>query len=186
MAKKNFLVIFLTAVLLSCFILGTCISSSADSKKAEPIEAEIELSSSIENLLQSNRVYNDTFYDEQELIEEVAISLMDRANDGYIATKAVEDLIFAMYSINVDASAISYPNIPQIDGYMPLVARGYTSYSHEVTGVLDENDGTVTVYSNVTVDCHDGNPVTYPCETLFVACDDSPFGYNIVWANIIE
>ncbi len=186
MARKNFLIVFLAAILLSCFILGTCISSSAEEQATQTDAAEINIDYRIENMLQSNRVYNNTFYDEKELVEEVAISLMDRANDGYIATKAVEDLAFAMYSINVDASVVSYPNIPQLEGYMPLVARGYTSYSHEITGVLDENDGTVTVYSDVTVDCHDGNPVTYPCETLFVTCDESFFGYNIVWSNIIE
>lgn len=186
MAKKNIMVVFLTAILLSCFILGTCISSSAEEKAAQPAKAEVVLDSRIENMLQSNRVYNDTFYDNNELCEEVAISLMDRAQDGYIAAGAVEDLVFAMYSINVDASVISYPTVPSVEGYMPLVARGYTSYSHEVTGVLDEGDGTVTVYSDVTVDCHDGSPVVLPCETLFAACEDSPFGYNIVYANIVE
>ncbi len=186
MSKKSFLIVFLSAVLLSCFILSTCISSLAEENTSQSVNAQIYLDSRIENMLQSNRVYNDTFNKPKELTEEVAISLKDRACDGYIATQAVEDLVFAMYSINVDASQICYPNIPSVEGCMPFAARGYTNYSHEVTGVLDDGDGTVTVYSNVTVDCHDGNPEIYPCETLFVLCEDSPFGYNIVYANIAE
>lgn len=186
MSKKGFFAIVLSVLLLSCCILGTHISSSAEERTVQPAKVQIELDSRIENMLKSNRVYNDTFYNQKELAEEVAISLKDRAVEGYIATKAVEDLVFAMYSINIDASSISYPNIPSVDGYMPLVARGYTSYSHKITGVLDEGDGAVTVYSDVTVDCHDGNPEVLPCETLFVLCEESPFGYNIVYSNITE
>ena len=60
-----------------------------------------------------------------------------------------------MYGIEIDDMSQLNAEFPQIDGYLYIIPRGYTTYSHSILSVEQNEDGSYTVVSNVTVKGHD-------------------------------
>lgn len=186
MKKSKLLSVVLFVVIAACVLLGSVITSSAKTDFDNNGVAAVKVDSRIENMLNSNRIYDGMFSSDSLLIEEAAIALSDRQNNGYVSTELINNYLTAMYSVNVSFDNYDYQGVKAVEGYIPLPCRGYTDYSHIITKVLDNGDGTVTVLSDITLDYHDGKPETKKCETLFCVNSDSPFGYNIVYSYIAK
>ena len=188
MSKKIAAVILMLSVLFSCFVFGSSLSSSAqtgENDKSGALSGNA-LTARLEHMLNLNRLYNGQLDNETAVIEESAIALKDKAQDGYIEDELVESFVYSMYALTVDTSSVSYSFNPEKDGCLPIVPKGYTAYSHKVTGIDDNGDGTITVRSDITLNYHDDKPETFPCETLFCQNDDSAFSYNIVYSDILS
>lgn len=132
------------------------------------------------NMLNHNFVYNDDFYSDSALIENSLLALLDVAEDSYVAEQYVKDYAFNMYGKIYDDFETDK------EGYVYIAPRGYTIYKHEIVSVTDNKDGSFTVVTDVICDYEDGSVETLKAETLFLEADDSAFGYNILYSDIIE
>lgn len=140
------------------------------------------------NMLNHNFVYNADFEDADTIVNNACLALLDlrdSVNDDYIKDAYVKGFVKDMYGIEIaDMSALN-ADYPQLDGFVYIIPRGYTSYSHTIVSVEQNADGSYTVVSDVTIGEHDAAAKTQKAVSLFVANEDSAFGYNMIYCNII-
>ena len=91
-----------------------------------------------------------------------------------------------MYGIEIVDLAEYNAGYPQKDGYIYLVPQGFTVYKHSNARILENEDGTYTVTTDVSVEGHDGEYKTLTAKTMFVKNSASAFGFNIVYSEISE
>ena len=138
------------------------------------------------NMLNHNFVYNEDFDDIDTLVNNSALALLDLREEDYIKDDYVIGFVKDMYGIEIaDMSQIN-PEYPSLDGYLYIIPRGYTSYTHKIVSAEQNEDGSYTVVSDVTVGNHDASAKTQKAVSLFVKNDESAFGYNMIYCNIIE
>lgn len=135
------------------------------------------------NMLNHNYVYNDAIYTQQDIVNNSVIALLnlrDTENESYIKESFVSNYIFNMFGIkDIDYSVIN-TEFEQKDGFVFIVPRGYTQFSHKMLSVKENEDGSYTVKTKVTISSHDSGEYTDICETLFIKNPESQFGYNII------
>jgi len=138
------------------------------------------------NMLNRNFVYDESFDTVESIVNDSVIALLDMRDsedDSYIDQAIVSGFVYDMYGIEADYSTIN-TEFKQKTGYVYILPRGYELYTHTITSVTENEDGTYTVKTNVEISSHDGSVYSDVCETLFVKNDSSQFGYNIVYSNI--
>ena len=140
------------------------------------------------NMLNHNFVYNSDFDNADTIVSNASLALLDlrdSANEDYIADTFVKGFVKDMYGIEIaDMSGIN-ADYPQLEGFLYVVPRGYTSYNHTIVSVEENEDGSYTVVSDVTVNDHDAAGKPQKAVSLFVKNSDSAFGYNIIYCNIV-
>ena len=139
------------------------------------------------NMLNHSFVYDSSFDTVEAIVNDSVIALLDMRDsedDSYISEAIVSDYIYSMYGIEIEDFSGINADFPQREGYVFILPRGYEIYSHEITSVVMNEDGTYTVITNVKISTHDGQIYTDICESLFVENAFSQFGYNIVYSNI--
>lgn len=135
------------------------------------------------NMLNHNFVYNDNFYDDNALVNDSVLALLDLSEEGYIEEIYVADFVFNMYGkIYEDFEFLGGDK----DGAVYVIPRGYNIYTHQITSMTDNNDGSYTVISDVEISYEDGSFETLSCETVFLVNEESDFGYNIMYSEILE
>ncbi|MDO4608566.1 MAG: hypothetical protein Q4B40_05175 [Clostridia bacterium] len=141
------------------------------------------------NMLNHNFVYNSDFDNVDTIINNSILNLLDlrdQNNEDFIAEDYVKGFVKDMYGIDiVDMSALN-AEFPHIDGFVYIIPRGYTTYNHDIVSIEQNEDGSFTVVSDVTVSAHDDEPKTKKAVSLFVKNDTSSFGYNMIYCNIVE
>lgn len=138
------------------------------------------------NMLNRNYVYDDAYYTVEDIVNDSVIALLDMrddADDSFINQAIVSGFIYDMYGIEADYSEIN-ADFPKKEGYVYILPRGYELYSHEIVSIVENEDGTYTVKTNLVISSHGGTVSADVCETLFVKNENSQFGYNIVYSNI--
>lgn len=145
----------------------------------------------LSQLLKLNRVFDDCVDSDRVLIEEAATVLLDQAVDTpsgerVINQQSVLTFIRDLYGRQADPAAGQYDFLPAPEGYFAIPARGYDTYSHEIENLSVLDNGDVTVLSAMTVETHDGDVFQMRVVTLFRPNSASPFGYNILRADIIQ
>ncbi|MBR7131970.1 MAG: hypothetical protein IKD04_00400 [Clostridia bacterium] len=139
------------------------------------------------NMLNHNFVYGSDFETVEGVVNSSVIALLDMREDensSFINQAIVSDYIFNMYGIeDADFSAIN-ADAPQKEGYVYIMPRGYSVYSHTINSVAENPDGSYTVITDVSVSSHDGVGLTERCETLFVPNSASQFGFCIIYSNM--
>ena len=141
------------------------------------------------NMLNHNFVYNSDFDNTDTIVNNATLALLDlrdSENEDYIKDTYVKGFVKDMYGIEIDDMSQLNAEFPQIDGYLYIIPRGYTTYSHSILSVEQNEDGSYTVVSNVTVKGHDATAKTQKAVSLFVKNDDSAFGYNMIYCDIIN
>lgn len=174
------------AVLVLALFACAFIPASANEveNQAAPVTVNVEKTRFL-NMLNRNYVYNSDFEDVDVIAENSIIALLDRrdsADPDYIEESAVIGFISDMYGIELES--VNDNSERHKDGYVYITPRGFSVYSHEITGITENEDGTFTVISEVTVNPHDDDGYTTTAETLFVKNESSAFGYNIVYSDI--
>ena len=201
MQKKLLTVIssLMAVVVLSAFSASPVSLSVKTLQPAQNGEATVVLSSSAENnnalesrflnMLNHSYVYNEAFYSDEDLVNNSIIALLnlrDKEYDSYISEVYVRDYIFNMYGkIYTDFSSFN-TEFPQREGYVYIVPRGFTDYSHSIVSVTDNNDGSYTVVTAVVCSSHDDADETLYATTYFIENPESDFGYNILYSEITE
>ncbi len=136
------------------------------------------------NMLNHNYVYNEAIYDDTALVNDSMIALLDKAEGSYIDQEILADYIFNMYGkIYKDFAFLGEASTQ--DGTVYILPRGYNEYNHKISKVTDNKDGSFTVITDIEIIGMD-TVETLKCETLFLKAEESAFGYNILYSDIIE
>ncbi len=155
---------------------------------AQP-SADAALEARFLNMLNHNRVYDDTFLSIDDMVNESVLGLLelrDSENEDFIADNYVKDFILSMYGVDiVDMSELN-ADMPKKEGFVYIIPRGFEEYRHENVSVRENEDGTLTVTTKVTISLHDGEEISAKAVSLFVKNSESQFGYNIISSNIYE
>ena len=138
------------------------------------------------NMLNHNFVYDDAFYDDAFLVEDSMLSLLDKAEDSYLEETVLRDYLFNMYGKNYENLDFLGEDLLDKDGYVYILPRGYSEYNHKIASVTDNKDGSFTVITNLEIIGADNTVENVKCETLFLQAEDSDFGFNLLYSDIIE
>lgn len=141
------------------------------------------------NMLNHSFVYNDDFNDVDTVVNNsvfALINLRDSENEEYIKDTYVKGFVNDMYGIEIADMSQLNADFPQKEGYVYIIPRGYTTYSHKIVSVKQNEDVSYTVVSEAIINNHDSDPQTYKVVSLFVKNETSSFGYNIIYSNIIN
>lgn len=141
------------------------------------------------NVLNHNFVYNSDFENADTVVNNsilAILNLRDSEDQDYIAEDYVKNFVKDMYGIEIVDMSNLNSEFPHKDGYLYIVPRGYTTYTHKIVSVNQNDDGSYTVVSDITVKNHDSDAKSQKAVSLFVKNDSSAFGYNMIYCNIIE
>lgn len=157
----------------------------SENENEKPDETEV-LKARFSNMLNHNFVYDDAFHTVEDVVNNSIIALLDMRDsedDSFIKEEVVSNYVYDMYGIEIKDFSTINKQMPKKDGYVFIIPKGYEIYSHEITDVFVNEDGSYTVRSNVSIATHDGQSEIEICETLFVKNENSQFGYNMVYSN---
>lgn len=203
--KKGLLLaamVFVSAIVLSLSVFSPAASKTdavktvqneksgvvtvADMSKSD-VDTTAVLKARFLNMLNHNFVYDTTFDSIEDMVNSSMPALLDFAdeeNDSFIAENYVADYIFDMYGIeDIDFGGIN-ESFEKRNGYVYIIPRGFTKYSHKITAVTYNEDGSYTVESKVSSSSHDGVDLVNNCTTLFVPNAQSAFGFSIIYSNL--
>lgn len=188
--KKVFSLVLCLVMLAICSSLIAPVFNDASYVSAATAE-EIQVNANetrFLNMLNHNFVYNSDFDNADTIVNNSALALLDLRDadyEDYIKDAYVKGFVKDMYGIEIaDMSALN-ADFPQMDGYLYIIPRGYTKYNHTIVSVKQNEDGSYTVVSDVTVSDHDAASRTQKAVSLFVENSESAFGYNMIYCNII-
>ncbi|MCI8360703.1 MAG: hypothetical protein HFE86_05120 [Clostridiales bacterium] len=197
---KHLFTALAACLLVPIAALSVHINPSASSKAVEaaPVQAQKmdsqelgAVKARLSQLLELNRAFDDCIDDDRILIEEVSTVLLDQAvelpsGELVIHQQSVLRFIEDLYGRKADPAAGKYDFLTVPDGYFAIPARGYDTYSHEIQNLHVLENGDMTVLSSMSVNPHDSDTFQMLVVTLFRPNANSPFGYNILRADIIQ
>ena len=186
--------VIVSLFLIACLCMNGFITVPATEIAAQPDasditasaapDADLVLKARLENLLNINYIYGDDILDNEKLLNRSAISLKSLADDnGFIKQEAVVAFIKDLYDIDLVITDDMTPELPKKEGYVYLIPRGYTKYSHTVMDISHEDD-ILVVTSSVKVSYHDEDEISAVATTLFIENPESSFGYSILNSDI--
>ncbi len=151
--------------------------------KATPDMQEVE-KAHLEHILSINNIYGDGFTDNETLVNSAALTLRSYADsDGFIPEEIVTAHIKALYDIDLVITDNINSEMPKKEGYVYLIPRGYTSYTHDIISATWDGD-TMVVYSAITANYHDSGTILGTATSILQKNENSEFGYNILDAYI--
>lgn len=148
--------------------------------KENTVSAEKVLEARFLNMLNHNFAYGEDLYYLESIVNRSVLALLDMKENDFVAEDYVSDYILNMYGISDINYSFINTALPTNDGYVYIAPCGYETYKHKMVSMTENEDGTYTVKTEVTVNCHDGESYTAECETLFARNEASQFGYNII------
>ena len=140
------------------------------------------------NMLNHNFVYGSDFDNADTVVNNSVLALLDlrdSENEEFIADTYVKGFVSDMYGIDITDMSGLNADCPQLDGFVYIIPRGYTSYNHTIISVEKNEDGSYTVVSDVTVNDHDAAGKPQKAVSLFVENENSAFGYNMIYCNLV-
>ena len=155
-------------------------ASSQNADKEKVIEARFL------NMLNHSYAYDEELASVEDLVNcaVTALCVSGDIDDSFIEQSRVEEYLYNMYGVEVENLSSVNADFPKKDGYVYIIPRGYTVYTHTIESVRLNEDGSYTVTTNVIIDSHDGDEEG-KAVTLFVENSDSQFGFNIISSDII-
>lgn len=189
--KRRFLICTVLAlILLVSFSAFTVSPASAVSDKPESQKNEIDTEAVLEarflNMLNHNFAYNEAFDTVEDLTNASMPALLkfrDSGDESFISEIFVKEYLFNMYGVETDSLSEINSDFPQKSGYVYIIPRGFSVFTHSIESVTENEDGSYTVITSVAVDAHDGED-TATAKTLFVRNEKSDFGFNIIFSDI--
>lgn len=198
--KKRF---FNSAALILFFLLSFSVLSvkpsavantsngiiTATSDKSNLPDSSKVLQARFLNMLNHNSVYNDNFNSVEDIVNASVpelLNMRDPVHDSYIAESYVRDYVYNMYGVEIEDFSDINSDFPHLDGYVYIIPRGFSVFSHKIDSVSLNEDGSFTVVTSVSIDSHDGDSVSRKAVSLFVKNERSQFGYNIISSEISD
>ena len=155
--------------------------------KSASYDANEALKARFLNMLNHNFAYDTAFESAEDLVNCAVLAqlnLRDSKNDAYIAENYIKSYLLDMYGVEVDDFSVFNTDFPHKDGFVYIVPRGFSVFSHSNAVVAENEDGTYTVTTDVTVIGHDSDEEKGKAVTMFVKSSDSKFGFYILSSNI--
>lgn len=137
------------------------------------------------NMLNHNYVYDTGFDTSEELVNGAVIALLSYEEDSFIPAAYVQDYIFNMYGVELADFSQIHAQYPVKEGYVYVIPCGYSVYSHSMESLSENEDGTYTVVTAVTITTHEGETVNAHARSLFVRNDRSAFGFHLLSSDIL-
>ncbi len=189
MKKVLSLILCLVMLAVCSSLIAPVITEGSQVSAATADEIQVNVNEArFLNMLNHNFVYNTDFDNADTIVNNASLALLDlrdSANEDYIKDTYVKGFVKDMYGIEIADMSSLNAEYPQLDGYLYIIPRGYTSYSHTIVSVEQNEDGSYTVVSDVSVSDHDAASKTQKAVSLFVENDESAFGYNMIYCNIV-
>lgn len=189
MKKVLSLILCLVMLTICSSLIAPVITEGSQVSAATADEIQVNVNEArFLNMLNHNFVYNTDFDNADTIVNNASLALLDlrdSANEDYIKDTYVKGFVKDMYGIEIADMSSLNAEYPQLDGYLYIIPRGYTSYSHTIVSVEQNEDGSYTVVSDVSVSDHDAASKTQKAVSLFVENDESAFGYNMIYCNIV-
>lgn len=141
------------------------------------------------NMLNHNFVYNEAFNSVEDIVNAsvpALLNMRDPVNESYIAESYVKDYVYNMYGVEIEDFSDINNDFAHLDGYVYIIPRGFSVFSHKIDSVSLNEDGSFTVVTSVSIDSHDGDSISRKAVSLFVKNDRSRFGYNIISSEISD
>lgn len=141
------------------------------------------------NMLNHNFVYNEAFNSVEDIVNAsvpALLNMRDPVNESYIAESYVKDYVYNMYGVEIEDFSDINSDFAHLDGYVYIIPRGFSVFSHKIDSVSLNEDGSFTVVTSVSIDSHDGDSISCKAVSLFVKNDRSRFGYNIISSEISD
>ncbi len=182
--KKVISAFLLCSVILLSFCSFTPVKVTAKPTQAESFDQTEVLKARFLNMLNHNFVYNDAFYNDEELVNSSSLALLTLSEEGFVNNFYVKDYIFNMYGKIFDNFDGINEGMPQKDGSVYVIPRGYDLYEHKISSVIENEDGSYTVITDVIIDYHFGEKVEAVGTTLFLPSEDSQFGFIILYSDL--
>ena len=188
--KKMLSLILCVAMIALCASLIAPIFSKGTEVSAATVEDVKENVNEARflNMLNHNFVYNTDFDSVDAIVNDSVLALLDlrdAQNEDYIAEMYVRGFVKDMYGIEIEDMSNLNSEYEQIEGFVYIIPRGYTSYEHSIVSVQENEDGSFTVVSEVAINDHDASSKTQKVVSLFVENEESSFGYNMIYSNIM-
>ena len=187
---KKYITVALSVIILilsfSAFSLSAADIDSVENNSVSFDETQV-LKSRFLNILNHNFVYNEDIEDIESVVNCSMPALLDmreNEDDSFILENIVSAYIYDMYGAVVDDYSAINSEFPQKQGYVYIIPRGFSVYSHEMISVFENEDGSFTVKTKVYIDAHDDEIEISECTTLFVKNENSTFGFNIIRSDI--
>ena len=138
------------------------------------------------NMLNHNFVYGEAFCSVDEIVNLSVVANLAHADESgdFVKADIVYSYIFDMYGIEIVDAELN-PDLPQKEGHLFILPQGYTVYKHTNATFTENEDGTYTVTTLVSVENHDGEAETLKASSLFVKNPNSAFGFNIVSSDFV-
>lgn len=181
-----------TAVVLVCafFAIGATSYPDTAAVAGAPVQAQVQenidpLETRFLNMLNHNFVYGDDFASFDKIALGSVLSNLSSREGDYIPEVCVKGFANDMYGINIVDFGENENSLHK-DGFVHIPAMGYTSFAHKNATVSENEDGTFTVLTDVTVDPHDGKPYKASAVSVFAPNENSSFGYILVFSDISE
>lgn len=188
---KKLLSLFLSIVMIavcSSLIAPTATASSEVSvSSADEITANVNEARFL-NMLNHNFVYGSDFDNADTIVNNSVLALLDlrdSENEDYIAETFVKGFVNDMYGIDITDLSELNDEFPKLENFVYIIPRGYTTYSHKIISVEQNEDGSYTVVSDVITTNHDTAAKSQKAVSLFVENENSAFGYNMIYCNLI-
>lgn len=184
---KYIKIISLVLIVLLSALLCAPVSIVAETKEAtDTISLEKVQEARFLNILNHNTNYNDDFKSIDTIINNSVLSLLhlrDAEMYDYIREEYVVDFVKNMYGIEIENLSQINEEWPKEEGYIYIIPRGFSKYSHEFVSAKENEDGSFTVTTNLTVESHEGEINTFECKSLMVVNEASVFGYSLINSN---
>lgn len=199
MKKLGILLMFLAcAILCTTLVLSAAPKAQTASLNVtpaklegnEPISTAPEAQKVIEarflNMLNHSFVYDSCFDTVGDIVNCSVAALLDHRteDEDFIPESIIADYVYNMFGVEIEDFSAINADFPKYEGYVYVLPRGYSVYSHEMVSCVMNEDGSFSVTTNVKISTHDNGEYIDTCTTLFVANPESQFGYNIVYSNI--
>lgn len=189
--KKRFLncLAMVLVMLLSFSVLSVRPSAKGSEApvKSASYDANEALKARFLNMLNHNFAYDTAFESAEDLVNCAVLAqlnLRDSKNDAYIAENYIKSYLLDMYGAEVDDFSVFNTEFPHKDGFVYIVPRGFSVFSHSNAAITENEDGTYMVTTDVTVIGHDSDEEKGKAVTMFVKSSDSKFGFYILSSNI--
>ena len=189
--KKRFLNCLATILVLLLSFSVLSVRPSAKGSEAPVKSASYDANEALKarflNMLNHNFAYDTAFESAEDLVNCAVLArlnLRDDKDDSYIAENYIKDYLLDMYGIEIDDFSVFNTDFPHKDALVYIVPRGFSVFSHSNAAITENEDGTYTVTTDVTVIGHDSDEEKGKAVTMFVKSSDSKFGFYILSSNI--
>ncbi len=187
--KRWFCLLLVFVLMFSCSSLSA--SPAATMTESQPTAPSTPdpvrvLEARFLNMLNHNFAYGSDFESEEALVDSAVIALLDYETDSFIPESYVQDYLVNMYGVEIENISQMHSQFSYREGYVYVIPRGYSVYQHVIDSITENEDGSYTVVTGVSISAHDGEIINANAVSLFVKNEKSVFGYQILSSDIIE